>query len=69
MKITDWKTETEHRVARATALFKEGYNCAQSVACTYCDLFGGDCGDILKAPFTVVSPDSSNPYKQMYVAN
>ena len=36
---------------------------------TYCDLFGGDCGDILKAPFTVVNPDSSNPYKQMYVAN
>lgn len=36
---------------------------------TYCELFGGDCAQILDAPFTVVSPDSSNPYKQMYVAN
>ena len=36
---------------------------------TYCELFGGDWADVLNAPFTVVSPDSSNPYKQMYVAN
>ena len=36
---------------------------------TYCNLFGGDWADVLNAPFTVVSPDSSNPYKQMYVAN
>lgn len=36
---------------------------------TYCNLFGGDFAQILNAPFTVVSPDSSNPYKQMYVAN
>ena len=35
----------------------------------YCELFGGDWADVLNAPFTVVSPDSSNPYKQMYVAN
>lgn len=42
MKITDWKTETEHRVARVTALFKEGYNCAQSVAMTFADLYGID---------------------------
>ena len=42
MKITDWKTETEHRVARATALFKEGHNCAQSVAMTFADLYGID---------------------------
>ena len=36
---------------------------------TYCELFGGDWAEVLNAPFTVVSPDSSNPYKQMYVAN
>ena len=59
----------ESRIDQALERHHMGYNCAQSVACTYCDLFGGDCGDILKAPFTVVSPDSSNPYKQMYVAN
>lgn len=35
----------------------------------YCALFGADIREILDSPFTVVSPDSSNPYKQMYVAN
>lgn len=35
----------------------------------YCDLFGYDKQEIFGAPFTVVTPDSNNPYKQMYVAN
>ena len=35
----------------------------------YCRLFGGDADAILDAPFTVVKPDSANPYKQLYVAN
>lgn len=35
----------------------------------YCDLFGYDMNEILNVPFTVVTPDSKNPYKQMYVAN
>ena len=35
----------------------------------YCVLFGGDIREILDAAFTVVIPDSANPYKQMYVAN
>lgn len=35
----------------------------------FCGLFGYDCGQIMAAPFTVVTPDSKNPYKQMYVAN
>ncbi len=35
----------------------------------YCELFGYDIGEILNSPFTVVTPDSKNPYKQMYVAN
>ena len=30
---------------------------------------GRDPGEILDAPFTVVTPDSRNPYRQMYVAN
>ncbi len=25
--------------------------------------------DVKFAPFTVITPDSKNPYKQMYVAN
>lgn len=35
----------------------------------YCNLFGCDIDEVLTSPFTVVTPDSKNPYKQMYVAN
>ena len=35
----------------------------------YCSLFNADCEEILDVPFTVITPDSANPYKQMYVAN
>ena len=35
----------------------------------YCEHFGGDAAEILSAAFTVVTPDSGNPYQQMYVAN
>ena len=35
----------------------------------YCGSFGLDERSILDAPFTVVTPDSANPYRQMYVAN
>lgn len=32
-------------------------------------LFGENPAELLDAPFTVVTPDSSTPYRQMYVAN
>ena len=35
----------------------------------YCELFGGDAAEVMDSPFTVVTPDSRNPYKQLYVAN
>ena len=35
----------------------------------FCALFGYDEKEILDSPFTVVTPDSKNPYKQLYVAN
>lgn len=35
----------------------------------FCRLFGEDPEAILSGPFTVVTPDSSTPYRQMYVAN
>ena len=35
----------------------------------YCDLFGYDIHEVLSSPFTVITPDSKSPYKQMYVAN
>ena len=36
---------------------------------TFCARFGYDLADIMNAPFTMITPDSRNPYKQMYVAN
>ena len=35
----------------------------------YCRLFDCDEAKVLDAPFTVVTPDSKNPYKRLYVAN
>ena len=35
----------------------------------YCTDFGYSMETLLSVPFTVVTPDSKNPYKQMYVAN
>lgn len=35
----------------------------------YCALFGGDRDAIMDAPFTVITPDTKNPYRQMYVLN
>lgn len=35
----------------------------------FCETFGFDAEEILRAPFTVITPDSKNPYRQMYVAN
>ena len=36
---------------------------------TFCQLFGGNCDALLRQPFTVITPNSSNPYKQLYVTN
>ncbi len=41
----------------------------ESYVSRYCELFGYDAEKVLASPFTVVTPDSKNPYKQMYVAN
>lgn len=35
----------------------------------FCEIFGYDAEKVLCSPFTLVTPDTSNPYKQMYVAN
>ena len=35
----------------------------------YCRLFGGDADEVMDSPFTVVTPDSKNPYKQLYTPN
>ena len=38
-------------------------------AAEYCRLFGGDLSEVMDSPFTVITPDSSNPYQRLYVAN
>jgi len=35
----------------------------------YCAVFAYDITVIMDAPFTVITPDTANPYRQMYVAN
>ncbi|MGN0772099.1 MAG: glutamate synthase [Christensenellales bacterium] len=35
----------------------------------FCDLFGYERDKVMDFPFTLVEPDSKNPYKQMYVMN
>ena len=35
----------------------------------FCSCFGKNADEIMNSEFTVVTPDSKNPYKQMYVAN
>lgn len=41
----------------------------QEYVAEFCKEFGCDSHEIMDSPFTVVTPDSKNPYKQMYVAN
>lgn len=36
---------------------------------TFCELFGSDCDELVRQPFTLITPNSSNPYKQLYVTN
>ena len=40
VKIDNWEEETEARVAQAVSYFKQGYNCSQSVAMTFADMYG-----------------------------
>ena len=41
----------------------------RNILLDYCDIFDYDINDVMDAPFTVVLPDTKNPYQQMYVAN
>lgn len=60
------KFPSQVRVAPAT---KEDLGEIESYLSEYCALFGLNLSRVLDAPFTVVTPDTKNPYKQMYVAN
>ena len=39
------------------------------IIATYCRLFEVGLNEVLSGTFTLITPDSSNPYKQMYVQN
>lgn len=41
----------------------------KEVLSEYCNTFGYNIEEILRSIFTVITPDSNCPYKQMYVAN
>lgn len=44
-------------------------DCVRAELEEYCKVFGYDLGEVLRPGFMVVTPDSHDPYKQMYVAN
>lgn len=48
---------------------EEDMECIKDSIAEYAKIFGIDKETILSTPFTVATPDSNNPYKQMYVAN
>lgn len=41
----------------------------ESLVTDYCNYFDADRETIMDAPFTVVLPNDSNPYRQLYIAN
>ena len=47
----------------------EDMKCISKQISEYAEIFGLDKNEILESKFTVATPDSNNPYKQMYVAN
>ena len=40
--------DMDSRVTRADELHRKGYNCAQAVACAYCDLVGADEAEVFR---------------------
>ena len=47
---------------------EEDMKCIEKQISEFAEIFGYDKDKILNSPFTVATPDSNNPYKQMYVA-
>lgn len=65
----DWADIKFPRQVTAKPAGKEDIQQIRQYITEYCELFGYDIDKLLDSPFTVVTPDSKNPYKQMYVAN
>ena len=54
---------------RVSAATKEDLGEIEEYITEYCAFFGLNADEVLDTPFTVVTSDTKNPYKQMYVAN
>ena len=48
---------------------EEDINELRTYLSEYCEIFDLDLEEVLSGPFTVVTPNSQNPYRQMYVPN
>lgn len=57
-----------HQTTQRTASAEDMFEIAPYIR-QFCELFGHDEKAMLDDTYTVVTPDSRNPYKQMYVAN
>lgn len=56
------------KVSARTAT-NEDMTSVESYIKEFCSVFGINANEVLSSPFTVVTPDSANPYKRMYVEN
>ena len=56
--------QTTSRIAEASDLAK-----LRPVITRFCALFDYDAAALLADPYTIITPDSRNPYQQLYVAN
>ncbi|MGN0648402.1 MAG: glutamate synthase [Oscillospiraceae bacterium] len=62
------KSAFPHNICLRTAT-EDDMKCIQKQLAEYAAIFGVPQDTILNTPFTVATPDSKNPYQQMYVAN
>lgn len=53
----------------AKAATSDDLDCARPFIEEFCRIFGMDAHEVLSSPFTLITPDSANPYKRMYVEN
>lgn len=66
---SDCKDVVFPKQVTARAADKNDLNEIENHITKYCKLFGVNKKEIMNSPFTVITPDSKNPYKQLYVAN
>ena len=64
VKDVDFPKQTNRRIATEEDMFE-----IRPFIEKYCDFFRADANGLLGCTYTVITPDSKNPYKQMYVAN